>query len=81
MPAGRITLRGQPTHSVVIAIGPGVENSACRIHKYQIVTGVALSDSHVPVSYECYVTIIARGVDKKYQRGGLLLLSFPESRG
>jgi len=65
MPGGSFALRGQPTHSIVIAIGQGVENFACRVHKYQMVTGVALSTSHVPVSYECYVTIIARGVDKK----------------
>jgi hypothetical protein len=65
MPGGSFTLNEQPTHSTVIAIGQGVENFACRIHKYQMVTGVALSDSHIPVSYECYVTIIARGVDKK----------------
>jgi hypothetical protein len=55
MPGGSFTLRGQPTHSIVIAIGQGVENFACRVHKYQMVTGVALSASHVPVSYECYL--------------------------
>ena len=63
MPAGSFALNEHAILSIVIDMGQGVENSACRIHKYQMVTGVALSTSHVPVSYECYVTIIARGVD------------------